>query len=89
MPSSVGAFYGWAFKRFCNTTSIYFYLTYFWIVALLVQWARDGGYTILVFLGFSAGPIALAYVISLILGRQGPAPAPLLSRTERSDRGPA
>jgi oligosaccharide repeat unit polymerase len=62
-----GALYGWLFKRFCRPAiSIYFFCSYFWIDALLVQWARDGGATILPFLCFSTGPIALAYGLSRV-----------------------
>ena len=63
----VGAFYGWLFKRFCSpSVSIYFYCAHFWMVGLLLQWARDGGYKILDFSLFCIGPIILAYCINRI-----------------------
>jgi hypothetical protein len=63
-----GAFFGTIFKRFCQPQiSIYFYLAHFWMVGLLLQWARDGGYKILDFLLFCTGPLVLAYWIERIL----------------------
>ena len=65
---SCGAFFGAMFKRFCRPQiSIYFYLAYFWMVGLLLQWARDGGYKILDFVLFCIGPIVLAYWIRVFL----------------------
>jgi oligosaccharide repeat unit polymerase len=65
---AVGAFFAYLFRRFCQpSVSIYFYCAYFWIVALLLQWARDGGYKILDFTLFSIGPLFLAYSIKLLL----------------------
>jgi oligosaccharide repeat unit polymerase len=62
--ASVGAFYGWLYRRFCRPTiSVYFYCAYFWMVALLIQWARDGGYKISDFFFFCLTPILLAYAI--------------------------
>ncbi len=71
----VGAFYGWLYKRFCSATpSIYFYCAYFWILALLLQWARDGGYHIITgFFFFVLTPIALAYALERVLFRPQPA----------------
>lgn len=61
----VGAFYGWLFKRFCQgSVSIYFFCAYFWMNALLLQWSRDGGYSILNFWFFCLTPIILAYVLN-------------------------
>ncbi|MDA9499490.1 oligosaccharide repeat unit polymerase [Bradyrhizobium sp. CCBAU 11357] len=67
-----GAFYGAIFKRFCRpSVSVYFYLAYFWMVSLLLQWARDGSHKILDFFLFCIGPIVFASFIERILwGRQ-------------------
>lgn len=63
-----GGFFGMMFKRFCQPRiSIYFYLAYFWMVGLLLQWARDGGYKILDFCLFCIGPLVLAYWIERLL----------------------
>ncbi|MGQ4275105.1 oligosaccharide repeat unit polymerase [Terrihabitans sp. B22-R8] len=60
----VGAFYGRMFRRFCRPdVSIYFFCAYFWMIALLLQWARDGSYKILDFFLFCVGPIGLAALI--------------------------
>jgi oligosaccharide repeat unit polymerase len=62
--ASVGAFYGWLYKRFCQPyILVYFYCAYFWMDALLIQWARDGGYKISDFFFFCLTPILLAYGI--------------------------
>ncbi|MBV8073327.1 MAG: oligosaccharide repeat unit polymerase [Acidobacteriaceae bacterium] len=76
-----GAFFGTMFKLFCRPQkSIYFHLAYFWIVGLLLQWARDGGYKILDFLLFSTGPLVLAYLIERILwARQSAADKSLIA----------
>lgn len=59
-----GWFFGRMFRRFCQPKiSIYFYCAYFWMVGLLLQWVRDGGYKILDFFLFCIGPLMLAYVI--------------------------
>lgn len=59
-----GAFYGWLYKRFCSpSVTIYFFIGYFWMEALLLQWARDGGYKITHFAFFCVGPICLAYLL--------------------------
>ncbi|WP_143105915.1 O-antigen polymerase [Bradyrhizobium sp. Gha] len=59
-----GWFFGTIFRKFCQPgISIYFYLAYFWMVGLLLQWARDGGYKILDFFLFCIGPLMLAYFI--------------------------
>jgi hypothetical protein len=58
----VGAAYGWFYKRFCKAdVSIYYFCAYFWIQALLIQWARDGGYRISDFFFFCLTPIFIAY----------------------------
>jgi oligosaccharide repeat unit polymerase len=63
-----GAFFGAMFKRFCRPQiSIYFYCAYFWMVGLLLQWARDGGYKILDFFLFCIGPLVVAYCIDRLL----------------------
>jgi oligosaccharide repeat unit polymerase len=64
----VGAFYGWLYRRFCRgTPSIYFFCAYFLILALLLQWARDGGYGIITnFFFFCIGPILLAYGVGRV-----------------------
>ncbi|MCK1368281.1 hypothetical protein [Bradyrhizobium sp. 62] len=69
-----GSFFGTAFRRFCQPgISIYFYCAYFWMVGLLLQWARDGGYKILDFFLFCIGPLVLAYVIErMFFGRPVP-----------------
>ena len=60
----VGALYGWLYRRFCNpSATIYYVLAYFWMLALLLQWARDGGYAIADFFFFCLSPILLAYVL--------------------------
>jgi hypothetical protein len=71
----VGAFYGWLYKRFCRaTSSIYFFCAYFWILVLLVQWARDGGYQIFTgFFFFCLTPLLLAYLLGRLLLRDQPA----------------
>jgi hypothetical protein len=65
-----------AYGRFASRTpslvgdgwmSLYFYLAYFWMVGLLLQWARDGGYKILDFFLFCIGPLVLAYLIKRLL----------------------
>ncbi|WFU39434.1 O-antigen ligase [Bradyrhizobium sp. CB82] len=62
--SLCGWFFGAMFRRFCQPRiSIYFYCAYFWMVGLLLQWARDGGYKILDFFLFCIGPLLLAYGI--------------------------
>lgn len=59
-----GWFFGTMFRRFCQPgISIYFYCAYFWMVGLLLQWARDGGYKILDFFLFCIGPLIMAYAI--------------------------
>lgn len=74
-----GAFYGWLFKRFtARTVSVYYFCAYFWMVALLLQWARDGGYRILDFFFFCLFGIALALGFEHTLLRiGGPAPPAL------------
>ena len=81
----VGAFYGRMFKRFCSPDrSIYFHMSYFWMVALLAQWARDGGWKILHFALFCTGPYVLAYGISY-LSRGQARRAPGFSRSRLRD----
>jgi hypothetical protein len=61
---TVGATYAWLYRRFCRPDiSIYYFCAYFWIQALLIQWARDGGYRISDFFFFCLSPILLAYCI--------------------------
>jgi oligosaccharide repeat unit polymerase len=60
--SGAGAIFGTLYKRFCRTpVSVYYCCAYFWVYALLLQWARDGGYRIADFLFFCVSPIMLAY----------------------------
>lgn len=60
--SGAGAIYGALYKKLCSTPlSVYYCCAYFWIYALLLQWARDGGYRIADFLFFCVSPILLAY----------------------------
>jgi hypothetical protein len=70
----VGAFYGWLYRRFCSgTSSVYFFCAYFWMLSLLLQWARDGGYSIFTnFFFFSLSPILLAYGLERVLFRPQP-----------------
>lgn len=71
----VGAFYGRMFRLFCRRSlSIYFYCGYFWIAALLLQWARDGSYKILDFFFFCLTPVLLASFIRQMFNDQ-PRPA--------------
>jgi oligosaccharide repeat unit polymerase len=66
----VGAFYGRMFARMTRPrVSIYFYCGYFWMIALLIQWARDGSYKVLDFFFFCVGPVILAFVIRQVLPR--------------------
>jgi hypothetical protein len=60
--AAAGSIYGALYKRFCSAPlSVYYCCAYFWVHALLLQWARDGGYRIADFLFFCVSPIALAY----------------------------
>lgn len=75
--SACGAFFGKMFKRFCRPQiSIYFYCAYFWMVGLLLQWARDGNYRILDFFLFCIGPLVFSWGINQLLGGQRPRPFP-------------
>ena len=66
-----GAFYGWLYKRvFTTNISVYYYCAYFWLIALLVQWARDGGSKIAEFFFFCLMPIALAYVLRIFMSNK-------------------
>jgi oligosaccharide repeat unit polymerase len=66
-----GALYGYLYKQICRRSVSSFHIcAYVWMVALLAQWARDGGYRILEFYFFCVTPVGLAYVISLVLSRQ-------------------
>jgi oligosaccharide repeat unit polymerase len=71
----VGWFYGWLYRRFCSVPpSIYFFCGYFWILALLLQWARDGNYYILdTFFFFSLSPLAMAYALERVVFTPRPA----------------
>jgi oligosaccharide repeat unit polymerase len=65
----VGAFYGRMFRWFCRRdVSIYFFCAHFWVVVLLLQWARDGSYKILDFFFFCVGPTILAAGIRRLIG---------------------
>lgn len=64
----VGGLYGRIFRLFCRQSiSVYFYCGYFWVVALLLQWARDGSYKILDFFFFCLSPVLLAAIIRRML----------------------
>lgn len=63
-----GAGYGWLYKRFCTASiSIFFFCGYFWMEALLIQWARDGGTRIFEFAFFCVGPLLLAFGLKQLL----------------------
>ena len=65
-----GALYGYLYKRFCSrSASRYYVCAYIWLVALLAQWARDGGYRILEFVFFCLAPVGLAYCVSRLLSK--------------------
>lgn len=60
----VGAFYAKMYRLLCRPdNSFYFLCAYFWFIALLVQWARDGGIRIFDFLFFCTGPTLFARML--------------------------
>ena len=80
---AVGAFYGWLYRRFCRSSiSIYFFCAYFWMLALLLQWARDGSYRITDFFFFCLVGLIIAFALERLVFRQDRPgrPAPLRPR---------
>lgn len=70
-----GYAYGRLFRAFCapGARSAFFFCAYFWILALLLQWARDGGYKIFDFVFFCVGPLLFAALLAVLL-QPGTAP---------------
>jgi hypothetical protein len=69
---TIGAIYGWLFRRFCRPSiSIYYFCAYFWVLALLLQWARDGGYRTSDFYFFCTVGIVIANVLERTVLRSG------------------
>jgi oligosaccharide repeat unit polymerase len=73
---AVGAFYGWLYRRLCTQSpSVYFFCAYFWLDALALIWARDGGATTIPTLSFFClSPFLLAYAIERLVFRGAGAP---------------
>ncbi len=83
-----GVVYGYLYKRMCGGPVSSFRLcAYVWMVALLAQWARDGGYRILEFYFFCVTPIGLAYLVYLSLSPR-PRRAPRRPDNGAVDAGP-
>jgi hypothetical protein len=75
--AAVGAFYGGLYRRFCRSgISVYFFCAYFWMLSLLIQWARDGGTKIFDFFFFCLTPLLLAMWLRRFFSRR-PAGRPL------------